>query len=100
MDTEKRRTPRKQVSGAVMITPNGHGHNAQVFDISAGGVRLGLPEDWVPANGAALRVFFLFDTNHPIMLQGHVTRVAVDHLGLEFEPAQEAQISELMQLLC
>lgn len=100
MDTEKRRAPRHKVSTAVMITPNGHGHNAQIFDISTGGARVGLSDDWVPANGASLRVCFLFDTNHPIMLQGHVTRVAVDHLGLEFEPAQEERISELMQLLC
>ena len=96
---EKRRLPRQQVSSAVMIAPNGHRHNAQIFDISAGGVRVGLPEDWVPSDGTSLRVYFLFDTDHPIMLHGHVTRVAVDHLGLEFEPAQEERIFELMQLV-
>ena len=99
MDTEKRRSPRKRVSSAVMITPNGHGHDAQVFDISAGGARMALSDDWTPADGAPLRVFFLADTDHPIVLQGHVTRVAVDHLGLAFEPAQEDRISELMQML-
>jgi len=99
MDTEQRHTSRHEVSGAVMITPNGHGHDAEIFDISAGGARLGLPDDWTPVDGASLRVFFLSDTDHPIMLQGHVTRVAVDQLGLAFEPAQEKRIFELMQLL-
>jgi hypothetical protein len=99
MDIERRRTPRKEVSTAVMITPNGHGHDALVFDISAGGARVGLSDDWTPADGASLRMFFLTDTDHPIVLQGHVTRVAVDHLGLEFEPEQEGRIRELMRLL-
>ncbi|GAB3380239.1 PilZ domain-containing protein [Lysobacter fragariae] len=99
MDTEQRRAPRKQLAGAVMIVPNGHGHDAQIFDISAGGARFGLSNDWAPTDGASLRVFFLSDTDHPIMLHGHVTRVAVDHLGFAFEPAQDESISELMQLL-
>lgn len=96
---EKRRHPRQQVSSAVMITPNGDRHNAQVFDLSAGGARVGLPIDWIPPEGIALRVFFLFDTDHPIVLEGHVTRVAVDHLGLEFSPAQEEQIRELLDVV-
>ena len=100
MDTEKRNTPRHKVSSAVMITPNGHGHEAQVFDISAGGARVGLSDDWTPADGASLRVFFLFDTDYPIMLQGHVTRVAVDHLGLKFEPAQDERIFDSFRRFC
>ena len=95
---ERRRTPRCAASGAVMITPDGSGHEARIFDISAGGARLGLPDDWTPTDGASLRVFFLDDIDCPIMLRGHVARVDADHLGLEFEPAQERRISELMQL--
>ena len=99
MDTEKRRAPRRKVSSAVMVSPNGHGHDAQVFDISAGGVRVELSDDWTPGDGTPLRVFFLSDTDHPIVLHSHVARVAVDHLGLEFEPEQEERISELLRSL-
>lgn len=99
MNVEHRQTPRQEVSGAVMITPNGHGHDAEIFDISAGGARLGLSDDWTPVDGAPLRVFFLSDSDDPIMLHGHVTRVAVDHLGLAFEPAQEGRILALMRRL-
>lgn len=98
MAIEQRRTQRRAVSGAVMITPNGSGHKAEIFDISAGGARVGLPDHWTPAAGASLSVFFLDDPDCPIMLQGHVTRVAANHLGLEFEPAQERRISELLQI--
>jgi len=96
---EKRQRPRQQVSSAVMVTPNGTRHAAQVFDLSAHGARLGLPDDWIPADGTALRVFFLHDTDYPIVLDGRVTRVAVDHLGLEFAPLQEDRIGELLQLV-
>ena len=98
MALEQRRTQRWPASGTVTITPNGSGHAAEIFDISTGGARLGLPSDWTPADGTSLRLFFLDDIDCPVMLQGHVTRVATNHLGLEFEPAQERHISELIQL--
>jgi hypothetical protein len=98
MAIEQRRTPRWAVSGAVTITPNGAGHETEIFDISVGGARVGLPDDWTHADGAPLRMFFQDDIDCPVMLRGHVTRVAVNHLGLAFEPAQERRISELMQL--
>ena len=98
MTIEQRRTQRWAVSGAVMITPDGSGHETEIFNVSAGGARVGLPDDWTPTDGASLRLFFLDDIDCPIMLQGHVARVDANHLGLEFEPAQERRISELMQL--
>jgi hypothetical protein len=98
MAIEKRRTRRRAVSGRVTITPNGAGHETQLFDLSAGGARVGLPDDWTHADGAPLRMYFQDDIDCPIMLRGYVARVAVNHLGLAFEPAQERRISELMQL--
>ena len=32
-------------------------------------------------------------------LVGHVTRVAVDHMGVEFDPAQEAQVRDLFDAI-
>ena len=98
MPIEQRRTQRWKVSGEVKITPNGSAHAAELFDISAGGARVGLPDDWRPDDGAPLRLFFLDDIDCPVMLQGHVTRVAANHVGLAFEPAQERSISELLRL--
>ena len=98
MALEQRRTQRWPASGAVTITPDGAGHATEIFNISTGGARVGRPDDWMPADGASLRLFFLDDIDCPVMLQGHVTRVAANHLGLEFEPAQERSISELMRL--
>ena len=83
---EQRRHPRQDVLNAVMVTPNGDRHDALVLDISLGGARLRLPDDWLPNRGAALRVFFLFDTSDAITLEGQVTRVAVDHMGVQFAP--------------
>lgn len=99
MDAERRQTSRREVHDAVMISPNGHGHDAEIFDISAGGARVGLSDDWTPADGASLKVFFLVDSDDPIMLYGHVVRVAIDHLGLAFEPDQEGRILALMRRL-
>lgn len=101
MDTavEKRRYKRRDLVGAIMIAPNGHQHDAQVLDLSEGGVRVDLPDDdWVPSDGSALKVFFVFDGYQAIMLESHVARIAVDHMGLEFEPAQEDLIEHLLDV--
>jgi len=96
--TEMRRYPRQEVFSAVMITPDGNRDSAMAMalDISAGGTRVGLLDDWRPAEGIPLSLSFLFDTDQPIVLQCRVIRVTVDHLAVEFEPAQEEHIQHLL----
>ena len=97
---ERRRFPRQQVVRAIMVRPNGHRHDAQVLDLSLGGARVTLPQHWSPVNGAALRLYFEnADHDESITLRGHVTRVGLDDIGVEFEPAQEADIRELFASL-
>lgn len=93
---EQRKHARRDVLEAVMVTPNGDRHDAIVLDMSLGGARMRLPEDWAPKLGAALRVFFLFDTSDAVTLEGRVTRVAVDHMGVQFAPEQEERIRALL----
>lgn len=95
---EMRRHPRQEVFSAVMITPDGgqEGVMAMALDLSAGGTRVGLLDDWRPPVGVPLRVSFLFDTEHAIMLECRVTRVAVDHLAVAFEPVQGARVQHLL----
>ena len=97
---EKRRHPRQNVVSAVMVAPNGDQHSAQLMDVSLGGARVGLPDDWTPSDGTALRLFFFADTAHEIVLAVRVRRVAIDHLGLEFSPEQDEQIEHLLEVLC
>jgi len=94
---EKRRHPRHEVLKAVMVRPNGEQHAAKVLDISLGGARMCLPEDWNPSDGAHLRMYFGFDGDAATPLTGVVTRVAIDHMGVEFEPKQEARIRALLE---
>jgi hypothetical protein len=96
---EQRRYPRRDVLEAVMVTPNGDRHDAVVLDMSLGGARMRLPDDWAPKLGAALRVFFLFDTSDAVTLEGRVTRVAVDHMGVQFAPEQEERIRALLDVV-
>jgi hypothetical protein len=96
---EKRRHPRQNIVSAIMVAPNGDQHSAQVMDLSFGGARMGLPDDWTPSDGLALRLFFFADTDDPIVLAARVKRVAIDHLGLEFAPEQEGQIQHLLEVL-
>lgn len=97
--TDKRASPRMRTLTAVMVSPNGHAHDAQVLDLSLGGARLRLPQDWTPRDGTHLRMFFLQDTDNAITLEGQVTRVAVDHMGVSFDPSQEPQVRELFDAI-
>ena len=97
---DRRRFPRKAMVKAIMVRPNGHKHDAQVLDLSLGGARVTLPQHWSPVNGAALRLYFEnADEQESITLRGHVTRVGLDDIGVEFEPAQDADIKELFASL-
>ena len=97
MTTEQRRFRRQQVSTAVIVTPNGHGHETRILDISEGGACVALPSDWVPVSGAPLKILFLPESPTPIMLQAHVARIAMDHLGVEFDAVQEDSVRDLLQ---
>ena len=99
MDTsaEQRRYRRLQVLSAVIVTPNGHGHDTHVLDISEGGARVALPSDWVPVDDAPLKILFLPDTDAPVVLQAHVRRVALDHLGVAFDDAQTDGVRQLLE---
>ena len=103
---ERRRHPRHRVVRAIMVRPNGHRHDAQVLDLSRGGARVTLPQHWSPVSGAALRLYFSSNGSasddggeEEITLRGHVTRVGLDDMGVEFEPAQEDRIRELIESL-
>ena len=77
-----------------MVRPNGHHHDAQVLDLSLGGARVSLPQHWSPVNGAALRLYFENGDQHEsITLRGHVTRVGVDDMGVEFDTVAGSRTS-------
>jgi hypothetical protein len=96
---EQRRHPRSQVLSTIMIRPNGDQHEAQVLDVSLGGARMRLPEDWSPRDGARVRMYFLSDTSGAVTLDARVTRVAIDHMGVAFAPAQEERIRALLDVI-
>jgi len=95
--TEQRRHRRQPVSSAVIVTPNGHGHDTRILDISEGGACVALPSDWIPVVGASLKILFLPDSTTPIVLRAHVARVGLDHLGVEFDPVQDESVRQLLQ---
>jgi len=95
-EIEKRGHPRADAFIAVMVTPNGDLHSAEVIDVSESGARVGLSPGWMPATGTRLRLFFRLDADNELAIEGSVARVGVDHLGLRFAPAQEAQIQSLL----
>jgi hypothetical protein len=95
--TEHRRHRRLRVLSAVIVTPNGHGHDTHILDISEGGACVALPSDWVPVDDAPLKILFLPDTDTPVVLQAHVKRVALDHLGVAFDDAQTDGVRQLLE---
>jgi hypothetical protein len=96
-DNEKREFPRQTVVVAVMITPNGDCHPADVLDLSQGGARVGLCPGWTPVAGTVVRMYVRLDTRNEVAIHGRVTRVGVDHLGVQFAPEQDERIQTLLQ---
>lgn len=96
---EQRRHPRLNVMDAVVVTPNGHGHDTHVLDISSGGVRLAAFPGWSPVHGADLKILFLPSSDMPIVMQARVARVATDHFGLEFGDQQDDDVRQVLEAL-
>jgi hypothetical protein len=99
LTTEQRRYRRLNVMDAVVITPNGHGHDTHVLDISSGGARVAAMSDWRPDTGAPLKILFLPRTDSPIVLQARVARVTTDDLGLAFDESQDDGVQLLLEML-
>lgn len=95
--SERRQYPRQSVHTAVMVAPNGRQHPATVIDVSAGGARLTLPDDWMPNAGSRLRVFFLLDPDQVLVLESRVAHHGVGLAGVSFESGQEAEIARLLR---
>ena len=93
---EQRRHPRTAVRMVVVISPNGHEHRVGVHDVSAGGARLGLPDDWEVGEGAKLRLYFWMADDSVVALTGQVVRLAVDHMGVAFSPGHGEAVATLL----
>lgn len=93
---EMRRHPRQRVLRAVMIAPDGNMHIAFASDLSRGGVRMSLPTGLAPNPGMDLKMSFSCDADL-VVLNGHVVRVASDHMGIAFDEAQEESVDRLLQ---
>jgi hypothetical protein len=94
---EKRRHVRHNVLCAVVVAPNGHSHEGFILDVSEGGARVDLAPGWLPARGAALKMFFDMPESDAITLQTQVAWVATDSVGLRFAPEQDDEIDRLME---
>ena len=97
IEVEKRKHVRHNVLCAVLVAPNGHSHEGYILDLSEGGARVDLVPGWTPTHGTQLRMFFDVPDSDAITLQTQVAWVAVDHMGLQFDPEQDAEIERLLE---
>jgi len=95
---ERRRHVRREVSTAIMVSPNGQPNRTSVFDLSESGARIGLPEDFEHGLGALVRLHFP-NTNAPLIVFAEIVRVAVDHLGVQFVEDQDVVVAQLLEEL-
>lgn len=94
--SEKRRHPRKDVFTAAMLVTGEDGFLSEVWDLSAGGARLGKPKRWPNPAPEQIRVFFMLDQDTVIGMSARIVRIASDHLGVMFLPGQEQRVQALM----
>ena len=95
---ERRRHARTDVATAIMVSPNGHENRTTVFDLSESGARIGLPLEFEHGAGSTVRLYFP-KTQGPMILYARITRVAVDHLGVEFAEGQDEAVRQLIDEL-
>jgi len=94
-DRDRRRHERLDVSAAILVSPNGHPHDTTIYDLSAGGARIGLPAHFEHEVGALVRLYFP-NTPGPMVLFAEIRRMSVDHLGVQFADGQQEQVYRVM----
>jgi hypothetical protein len=96
---ERRRHPRAELTTAVLVSPNGHHEATTVYDLSESGARIGLPEDFEHREGAKVRLFFPRPGAETLVMHGRLARVAIDHLGVDFDAGQQVVALQLIEEL-
>jgi len=93
---ENRRHPRAGVALAVVVTPSGAKPVTAVIDLSEGGTCLdwSLRDDISP--GTPVHLCFLLDGEQAIEIDGRVVRVGGGYAGIEFLPAQQDIVRQLL----
>jgi hypothetical protein len=93
---DHRRHPRASVALAVVVTPSGAKPVTAVIDLSEGGTCL----DWSLRDditlGTPVHLCFLLDGEQAIELDGRVVRLGGGHAGIEFLPAQQDIVRQLL----
>jgi hypothetical protein len=93
---DHRKHPRKRVALPVVVSPNVPKPVTATIDLSEGGACL----DWSLRNditlGTPVHLCFKLDGGQTIELVGRVVRVEGGHAGIEFLPAQQDIIRQLL----
>jgi len=93
---DHRRHPRASVALAVVVTPSGAKPVTAVIDLSEGGTCL----DWSLRDditlGTPVHLCFLLDGEQAIEIDGRVVRVGGGRAGIEFLPAQQDIVRQLL----
>lgn len=93
---DHRRHPRESVAMAVVVTPSGAKPVTAVIDLSEGGTCL----DWSArddiSKGTPVHLCFLLDGDQTIELDGRVVRTGNGYAGIEFLPAQQDIVRQLL----
>jgi hypothetical protein len=94
--TEKRRYPRTRVNLAAEVLQSAPGPVTAVIDLSEGGACLDWSMSDAIAVGAPLRLRFLLAGKQTIEVDGRVVRIGAGHAGVEFLPAQQDVVRQLL----
>ena len=94
--TDNRRYPRKRVKLEAVVVQNMPVPIASVVDLSEGGAGLewSLPQGI--AVGTPVRLSFLLPGDQTIEIDGRVVRINSSHAGIEFLPAQQGIVRQLL----
>lgn len=93
---DKRLYPRRRVHLAAVVVQPAKAPPTVVIDLSEGGAGLewNLPGDI--GVGASVRLRFLLAGEQSLEIDGRVARINEGHAGIEFVPAQQALVRQLL----
>lgn len=95
----RRRHSRMPFDSAVHMVRGGHAWTTEVVDISATGILVERPEDWVGQEGDAVVIDLVVHDRLVIPVEAEVTRLTSHNIGLQFSRIPPDHEREFWSLL-
>lgn len=95
-EMEKRGYPRITMHAAVFMVQGETAYLSEIRNVSAGGVSIRMPTNWIKPASTTFRLFFILDESRILCIKAKVIHQQNNEVGLSFLPGYAIEAEQLL----